>query len=375
MILVKDIRSLIDGTRKRVRCIVEYRNQATPLHFLCESDLTFSGDKSADTGLLLALLWPAMLRGENLHIEGQINEELLYVANNDLQSLLLTHEPRLSRISVIAREHVPDIERSLRRVATGFSAGVDSFTTLRLFSANDVPSSKRVSALTTFNVGALGRDPSSRELFKQYSKRNADFARNSSRSWINVDSNLDQFYGPRFRKTHILRNVAAAYLVSDLLSDYYYSSSYDYRHTDVKNNSAISFIEPLLLPLLSTRELRFYSTGAGLSKADKIKLISDYEPAFDMLDTCAGHPGLRIQGNRPNCSVCGKCSRVMLALDALGRLENFRTVFDLERCRSERDAILETVKRDAVNGTPGAKDVLALLSMSKSTISSATESA
>ncbi|MDO5647960.1 hypothetical protein [Paracoccus sp. (in: a-proteobacteria)] len=57
--------------------------------------------------VLLALIYPAMMLAEPLHIDGAISAELLHYANNDLQFLLTSHDPRLSRITVTASGFAP----------------------------------------------------------------------------------------------------------------------------------------------------------------------------------------------------------------------------------------------------------------------------
>ena len=69
-------------------------------------------------------------------------------------------------------------------------------------------------------------------------------------------------------------------------------------------------------------------------------LVADYEPASRYLNVCGNHDTLDT-----NCSVCPKCCRTLLTLELIGRIDGFRSVFDVDRYRREarRRFIAETL--------------------------------
>ncbi len=360
MIVVSKFSSEWVNNANEIVADVSHPELPEKLFFRCQGSFSYAEKIKSGNGILLSLLWPAMELGEDLFIEGEVTDELLFVANNDLQSLLLDYEPKLKRILVSAIKVTSNIERSNRRVATGFSAGVDSFTTLKIFSAGSAPASKVVNTITTFNVGAMGGVTESAGLFEKYCSRTIDFSKKYSLSWTSIDSNLDDFFkfkNSGFQKTHVLRNVAAAYLMEAEVSNYLYSSSYPFADLN-KNNFDMSFIEPILLSLVSTRSMNFESAGAGLSRLQKTKLISGFEPAFEWLDVCVSDPLARATGKFPNCSRCWKCSRLIITLDALHKLDNFKAVLDGEKFKQFKGRAYRQIVRGALKGRPADRDVI-----------------
>lgn len=334
-------------------------------------ELQFFGELSASSNMrepsgnfaLVALLYPSMVLGEDLKIDAPVSPRLLYEAQHDLQSLLMAYDPKLKRIEVsvtAATEASPPAPFS---VATGFSAGVDTFTTLMLFTAGNVPDTRRLTSLTTFDVGAMGHSHQSSELFEKYSQRVRDFSETNGFAWQTARSNLDDFYvavNANFEQTHTLRNVAAAFVFEDIYSCYLYSSAYPYQ-TIGTNNKTIGAIDPILLSLLSTETLDFKSAGAGLSRFQKEQLISSNRHAMSMLDVCVAQPAIRMKSAKINCSRCWKCCRTMLNLDLLGQLAKFANVFDLKYYYSNRDSIILTVLDRAAHGNTIEQDLIALM--------------
>ena len=171
--------------------------------------------------IAVGLIYPAMSKGEPLEIEGPVSPRLLFHLNNDLQSLLVNYDPALKKIPIVA--HLADIknEPAKNDVATGFSAGIDSFSTLSIYLAESTPRSLRPTILTIFDVGAMGPRSSSEPLFRKYSSRLGLYAQGAGLKTISMRSNLDEFYDSElcgFQRTHVLRNACAALFFSDLVS-------------------------------------------------------------------------------------------------------------------------------------------------------------
>jgi len=58
---------------------------------------------------------------------------------------------------------------------------------------------------------------------------------------------------------------------------------------------------------------------------EKVIEVAEIEDARQMLDICINH---HHTGPKINCSMCWKCMRTVVTLDALGKLEDFSAVFD-----------------------------------------------
>lgn len=361
MITLRSFEYSSDSAGRRVSCKVEGACYSSDLYFIGNSSVQSKNGLKSANWAVVSLLYPAMSLGEDLHIESKISESLLFNLNNDLQALLVSFEPSLKRIKITASEIIDERGITGNLVSTGFSAGVDSFTTLALyFSDQDVPRSRRISSVNVFNVGAMGAYDESVRLFQAYSERVKKFAVDNGLEWQTVNSNLDNFYTALrlgFQKTHVIRNVAAAYVYEDLYRYYYYSSTYPYKDINAGSDD-MSYVEPMLLDLLETDNLRLVSAGAGLSRLEKMRIISESTPAFHLLDVCVGNPESRTE---VNCSRCWKCSRAMTNLDVLGKLDDFSKVFDVDYFRKNKKDVIKIVYKSATDGKPADQDLVGLM--------------
>ncbi|WP_417247634.1 hypothetical protein [Celeribacter sp.] len=297
--------------------------------------------QSADWALV-GLFLPAMMQGRSIKIDAPISRELLYNANNDLQALFKVWRPRVKPIKIEASSSDPSFANE-GRMATGFSGGIDSFATLIL--NEEGAGANEIGALTIFDVGAFGKDAAACEPIKERSKqRLKQLAEKTGRDWFAVDTNLDDFFRglfqSSFQRTHTMRNASAALALQSHVDIYGISSSFAYTD-NMFSGTDISKIDPILLPLLTTGAFRFVSAGASLSRQEKTRLVSTYEPAFDTLDVCIAAAEFR--SDVTNCSNCPKCRRTLVALDALGRLESFKNSFDLDLYRENREAAAKTI--------------------------------
>ena len=78
----------------------------------------------------------------------------------------------------------------------------------------------------------------------------------------------------------------------------------------------------LSLPLFSTHNLRVYSEGENMSRLTKLRSIVKYAPSYKYLNVCLK--------DGDNCGKCEKCVRTLLGIDALGALDNYAEVFDID---------------------------------------------
>ncbi|WP_299832299.1 hypothetical protein [uncultured Roseobacter sp.] len=346
----------IPAVRREFRCTVTGKGLPDELVFTGEAR-TLPERHPNGNWAVLSLLIPAMAVGEDLHIDAPVSPLLLYNLNNDIQHLLTIYNTNLSRIRITAAPQ--DTPTPGTRVATGFSAGVDSFTTLAMFEGADMPPALRLDSLTTFDVGAMGDTSESEPLYRDYCARVRTYAIENGLEWFTLATNIADFYsGPdcSFQKTHILRNTAAASFFGDVFQTYLYSSTFPYPQVN-KGHYDIADIEPILLPLLASENMRVLSAGAGLTRMDKTRIVAGYGPAISHLDVCATGARVRMTLPYKNCSKCWKCSRTMVSLDLCDALDAFSAVFDVDRYHRDRATYFNTVRDSAMNNKPADLDV------------------
>ena len=291
---------------------------------------------------IVALLLPAMRSRLNINVKGLLSTQLLYRLNGPLQDVLQSLNPSLHRVRVECAYPVSDAPPA-PGVATGFSAGIDSYATLlsRLFNPL-VPEGLRITHLLFNNVGSHGRGVGGRAAYESRKALVRDVVSELRVPLICVDSNIDEFYwagNTAFGETHTLRNASVAYLLNEGLGHLLYASGYGYSDLVIAPTTDIACGDPVVLGLLSTSRTTLEAVGGEMPRTEKTRLISTLSLAHESLDVCVS-PAYR--GH--NCSRCDKCLRTLLTLEVLGRLGAFKKVFDLDVYSRERSQFIQRVK-------------------------------
>lgn len=358
MIILKNFRIEEEPDLLAVKCDIVGDGFPRNLTFRTTKDQYEAIDIDEPNWAAIALIYPAMLLGQDINIEADLSPRLLYNMQNDLGSLLHSFEPLAKRIKVnagVTREPGQTIGKN---VATGFSGGVDSFATTMLFGGSEMHKSMRLSALALFDVGALGKTGDVDDVFLDGQKRVSEYAGRMGWNKYFVSADFDALFsgaaskGPTdFVKTVCLRNAAAAMVLQKGIGTYLSSSSVAWRSVTCGPFNYTGIMAPIMQPLFSTEGLRFQSAGAGLSRLEKVSLISNNSDTWTRLDICVGRKDLRHTGKGINCSRCWKCVPTILLLEALGKVDHFESIFDLEYYRANRNRLLQaTVDRAHMTG-------------------------
>lgn len=308
---------------------------------------------------LVAMLVPAMCLGHDIEVIGEVSKLLVTHLSEDVQDLLHFYEPSWNKVSILAHAVTDKVCFHSKGCGTGFSAGIDSFLTLEKYSSVR-RNSLSVTHVFNFDVGAMGEYQENHEdesqaflAFEKYKKRLELYAEDQKLNSFSVSSNLDSFYkqlGLDFQKTHTVRNVSAALLFEEFLSSYLYSSTVSPEDIAVKPAYDMSYMDPVILPLLSTETLRFYSSGMSLSRFEKTKCVAEFSPSFSMLDVCVNQK--KNYSKYKNCTKCWKCARTIMDLEVLDKLENYKDVFDIDYYYKHKGLMQRMVIIQAIMGSP-----------------------
>lgn len=287
---------------------------------------------------VLPALVCAMFENKNLKLTGSINSSLAYSISSPLQIILNKLFPELNIVNVILDDVVTsEVSTISKGVGTGFSCGVDSFTALKEnYYDQEIPDF-RVNTLAQINHSQ------SKELDTTVWESKSDFYSDAARvvglPLIFIRSNLYTHSPLAYQKVHTLLNCSAIMSLPGLFSKYYYASSYQFNDLYVKETNDIAHAEPLVLQLISTDYVKFYASSMHLSRTEKTKQILDLDVTTQFLDVCTKNPT-----NKINCSLCYKCERTMMTLDAYGRLNDFYHLFNLARWKRRRASYIQKVK-------------------------------
>ncbi|MDD3153312.1 MAG: hypothetical protein PHS41_00475 [Victivallaceae bacterium] len=308
------------------------------LHFsIPEAYADYAASESSDC-FMLALLYFAMRRGEDLHLEGAVNKTLLEQINSDVIPLLVAYRDKLQPIRVTAetKRHFP----IGKNVGTGFSGGVDSFYSVKKHLSDEEP----LDTLFFFDVGTHGQGRTEEELRQTRTKFRARFAAFApapqmlNLPYIPIDGNMPSFLPDNILAEITLMNAASIYFVSGRIHRYFMASAgftYDrlfdyYQKSNASTHIDMSLIDPILTPLLSTSEVKLIADGTALGRIAKIDFISDFPAAQKFLNVCNSTATVE-----RNCSHCLKCRRTMTDLEILEKLDDFHESFDVEYYRKE----------------------------------------
>ena len=276
---------------------------------------------SADA-FVIALLFAACRRGTCLQTEAPVSASLLHGVNNARYDQALAILIGGQEFSIEAPSHAPLPCKGL--VATGFSAGIDSFTTLN---------EHRIDAVIFNEVGSHGKIDAA-DVIRKRMKNVEAAAKIRDLEVINIKSNLEEFFdGLPFAQTHSLRNLAAASTLQGYISHFYYSSAYQWEEYAIKQAGEAAWIDPLTTANLCLSKLRFAMSGSNFSRLEKTIRLADTDDARMHLDVCV-EPSKA--GNKLNCGTCFKCMRALLVFEALGKLDAFEATFRLDRYRETR---------------------------------------
>ncbi len=211
-------------------------------------------------------------------------------------------------------------------VATGISCGVDSFYNV-LKHLDSEYSSRRLTHVCIYNNGSINNC---------YGKENIPFinqkvfehaevvAKELNLPLLKLESNFQDVVPQNHLRTHTYMDALPIYALQKLWRVYYYGSSNSYAGFSLKNNLSVApgRFEPFLLDCFSTSKFKIISSGSEGDRNDKIEFISDKLIAQKYLHVCLKKD--------TNCGWCSKCLRTLLALDAAGKLDNFRESFNVD---------------------------------------------
>jgi len=284
----------------------------------------------------VAMLLPAMLRGEPLVVEGSIDESLLDSLRGPVQDTLQLLDRQWRRVPVEADGRTTRPRQGPSRGAgAGMSGGIDSMHLVRhRLLAADVPDPLRLRVFVHHHVGAHGEDD---RVFAEQLTHARRVAGRLGLPLVGARCTLSAAYrGMPFIHCHTLRNTAASMTLDHLFDAFHYASSEEAGRSPRRSRfSGISTLDPQLLPLFDTPQVRWRSFGGAATRLRKTaEVIADDRLCGDLL-VCIR--GFRTDRKAVNCGRCYKCARLLLHAEAVGRLDAVSPTIDMDAWRSGRN--------------------------------------
>ncbi len=252
-----------------------------------------------------------------------------------------------------------------KEIATGISRGVDSFyTLLKTMEGNFKPT-----YLTLFNTQAYGEfgGSAARDMFQQdfviaeeLNKELNDYY-DTTIKVMTVNSNIQEELPIKIYDAGSFRDAGAIIFLKKMIKLYYFSTTISLEAFSI-DGSCREF-EPWAFACLSTETQRIQPIGADKKRLDKISYISDYPLTYKYLKVCrkplyCGTEGRKYEKETNCTSDCEKCRCTILELMALGKLNNYSSVFDIQWAEEHKKQLLyEVIGRQNETGELDYSDI------------------
>lgn len=284
---------------------------------------------------VVALLNYAMREGHDITCKAPIGEELYYQITTYLIDAVYKGSKVLHNTKIIADVDSSKLQ-SANAVGTGISAGIDSFHTIAEHS-NSRFKNHNITHLAFNNVGSHGEGEKAKKLYKGRLDAAKRFSEKYNYELVVSNSNLHEQIQQNHLLTHTYSSCFPIYCLQKLYSIYYYSSSDPFMAFSLKDNEKYGSgaYELLILSMYSTSSLKILSEGGTLSRLEKTRKVANYKPSYKYLNVCT----LAVE----NCSKCEKCTRTLLALDAVNKLDKYKEVFDIEYYKNNKQEYFKTL--------------------------------
>lgn len=295
---------------------------------------------STDTydAFFLIGLYLAMYHKTPLRIRGNVSKKLYKNAKWYIQKILCDFSDLLAPVEIIVDGFAPTKGNGLL-IGTGISCGVDSLATIYDRFVKETDSDYRINALFIFNCGTHGDygAPLTQVVFESRINRAIAVADELKLPLVIIDSNLHLFRHDNDKPTVMFLSMYSCVLsLQNAIKRYYipsgcsYQGIKDYGDKEHHNDLATA-CDSYLIPLIQTERTELIVDGCQRRRVDKIAAMTDWNIAQKYLNVCLIQKG----EDTTNCGSCSKCLRTLLALEILGKLDNFAQVFNVDNYTKE----------------------------------------
>lgn len=295
-----------------------------------------NGDMLADNVYDPFVLVPVnlgMYYKQDVHIDGNVSPRLYHNVQHYLMNIFDRFSDHTSPIRFTV-DGFDTVEQVGGLIGTGISCGVDSCMTIYDNFINETDPNFRINSLFFTNSGTHGdfEDEASQRKFLDRAALNKTAAEELGLPMYLVNSNYHAFTRKNAaHKRSYLAIYSCALSLQRYVRRYYISSIYSYdeiaRFTKLSRDHDIAeYCESFMLPLVSTENFELVIDGCQYTRGEKVERISDWDFAQRHLNVCVSSKA----EDAYNCSHCSKCAYTLFAIEAIGKLDQFKEVFDLD---------------------------------------------
>lgn len=320
------------GEQTRLCAPVTLRGEDTVLWFSVKREYAPCLVTDRADAFIVALLTVAMREGRDIVCAAPVTHRLLYQLNRLLIPIMASNMEEFRPIQIHAE--AAGAEDCADAVGTGWTGGVDSLFTVTESLRGENPAYRLTHLMIASNGAIEGDDPSD-TLRKMGEKAEKGIIPELGLDLLCVDSNLSAVLQENFLAVVSIRHASVILALQGLFKAYCVSSSYIFQSFSFHPEN-IGYYETAVLLCLGTDRTAFYSTGAASTRMRKLRRLSESPLAHRYLHPC-------MYALRDNCGACRKCLLTQSELYALGTLDRFSPVFDVEEFRRKRDVNLAKI--------------------------------
>lgn len=282
---------------------------------------------------LTEAIYMAMYYGEDIEIDGFVSKRLYKNLTEYMMPFIKSLNPDFKLVNVKVKGYKEAEKNGMNIVGTGFSGGVDSFSTIICRFENEKDPEYKINSLFFFNLGQYaGKTSEERyENAMEHYRNSKRFADEVGLPFVFLDSNMFDYYLPEWEyDAGTLCRISAILALQRAITKYYIAGSYHYLQQNTSEHKHMDDIgDSFIYYVASSASTEIILDGGQLYRSDKVIQLSEYKPATRHLNVCV-NPNLDLSKEK-NCSVCHKCMRTLIDLDSLGKLDDFKEVFDLDK--------------------------------------------
>lgn len=284
---------------------------------------------------VLLPLYIGMHYGQDVHIEGNISPRLYHNVTHYIMNIFdrFSDETHPVSFTVKGFDKGPGTGKG-KLIGTGISCGADSLVTIYDNFVMEKDPDYRINSLFFFNHGSHGdyEDKKTKQIWMDRAALNKKAAEELGLPMYLVDSNLHAYtHAPGLggQKIGYLASWSIAVGLEKAVKRYVTSANLSYDEIAEFSRQSRDFdiseySESYLPNLVQTERMELVMDGCQYSRAEKMERISEWPIAQKYLNVCL-HP----VNHGHNCSCCEKCMWSLIPLEAVGKLENFKSVFDI----------------------------------------------
>ncbi len=269
---------------------------------------------------------------QDVCIDGNVSPRLYHNMQHYLMNIFDRFSDRTSPIkfTVNSFDTVKIDPSEERLIGTGISCGVDSLVTIYDNYINETDPNFRINSVFFVNCGTHGdfEDEASHKKYWDRVELNKTAASELGLPMYLINSNYHAF-------THKIGEEVIGYLaiyscilsLQKYIKRYYTSSNISYdeiaKYSCVARDFDIAeYCESYMPHLVSTECFELVIDGCQYTRAEKVERISDWKIAQKHLNVCIRQAH--------NCACCDKCMMTLIPLEAMGKLDKYKGVFDLD---------------------------------------------